>query len=209
MSLATAERLVALCDRLGARADPAPVAADLLGRWAEPGRAYHGMKHLSECLRLLDAAPAEGADRDRVEAALWFHDAVYDSRLPDNEARSAELARQALAALGVPEETAAAVATLVLLTRRHEHPADAEGRLLCDIDLAILGQSEEDFDRYDQAIRHEYAWVPDTIYRRERAIVLRGLLERDRLYATPYFRERLEQPARANLRRALARLDNA
>jgi predicted metal-dependent HD superfamily phosphohydrolase len=100
------------------------------------------------------------------------------------------------------------VASLVLLTRHREHPADAEGRLLCDIDLAILGQSEEEFDRYDQGIRLEYAWVPDIIYRRERATVLRGLLEREPLYATPFFRERFERPARANLRRALARLGN-
>lgn len=206
---ATAERFAALCHRLGARGNPAPVAADLLGRWAQPGRAYHGTEHLNQCLRWLDSIPAEAAERDLVEAALWFHDAVYDSRSADNEARSAELAQGALVALGAPAETAAKVASLVLLTRHREHPADAEGRLLCDIDLAILGQSEEDFDRYDQAIRLEYAWVPDIIYRRERATVLRGLLEREPLYATPYFRERFERPARANLRRALARLGNA
>jgi predicted metal-dependent HD superfamily phosphohydrolase len=206
---ATVERFAALCHRLGASGNPAPVAADLLGRWGQPGRAYHGTEHLNECLRRLDSVPADGAERDLVEAALWFHDAVYDSRSADNEPRSAELARRALEALGVPAKTAAKVASLVLLTRHREHPADTEGRLLCDIDLAILGQSEDDFDRYDQAIRLEYAWVPDTIYRRERATVLRGLLEREPLYATPYFRERFERPARANLRRALARLDTA
>jgi predicted metal-dependent HD superfamily phosphohydrolase len=205
---ATAERFAALCHRLGARGNPAPVAADLLRRWAQPGRAYHGTEHLNQCLRWLDSIPAEAGERDLVEAALWFHDAVYDSRSADNEARSAELARGALVALGAPAETAAKVASLVLLTRHREHPADAEGRLLCDIDLAILGQSEEEFDRYDQGIRLEYAWVPDIIYRRERATVLRGLLEREPLYATPFFRERFERPARANLRRALARLGN-
>ena len=101
------------------------------------------------------------------------------------------------------------VAELVLLTRHDESPSGAEGRLLCDIDLAILGQPTDDFDRYDRAIRLEYAWVPDPAYRRERAAVLRRLLAREPLYATRSFRERYELTARANLRRALAMLDDS
>jgi predicted metal-dependent HD superfamily phosphohydrolase len=208
---ATAERFAVLCRRLGARGDASQAAADLLRRWAEPDRAYHNLDHLRHCLARLDdvTVVGAGADPDLVEAALWFHDAVYDARSADNEARSAELAREALAMLGVPDETARRVAALVLLTRHREPPTEPEGRLLCDIDLSILGESADDFERYDQAIRREYAWVPDPIYRRERAAVLRGLLERQPLYATPHLRERYEQPARANLQRALARLGDS
>jgi predicted metal-dependent HD superfamily phosphohydrolase len=206
---ATADRFAVLCRRLGARVDASQVAADLLRRWAESDRAYHNLDHLRHCLARLDDATDAGADPDLVEAALWFHDAVYDARSAENEARSAELAREALAALGVPDQTARRVAALVLLTRHREPPTEPEGRLLCDIDLSILGESAHDFDRYDQAIRREYAWVPDPIYRRERAAVLRGLLEREPLYATPHFQERYEQSARANLQRALARLSDS
>jgi predicted metal-dependent HD superfamily phosphohydrolase len=206
---ATAARFAALCRRLGASGDPAPAAADLLRRWAEPGRTYHGVDHLQDCLARLDRAPADGADRDLVEAALWFHDAVYDSRAADNEARSAELARATLTALGVPDHRASAAADLVLSTRHREPPRGPEARLLCDIDLAVLGDPAEDFDRYDQAIRLEYAWVPEATYRRERAAVLRALLAREPLYATAHFRDRYEPSARSNLRRALARLGEA
>jgi len=205
---ASAERFTALCRRLGAPGEPATVAAELLRRWDEPGRVYHGLEHLRDCLARLDAAPRDGTDRDLVEAALWFHDAVYDPRSADNEARSAELAARTLAGLGLPDRTVAKIAELVLLTRHREPPADPEGRLLCDIDLAILGDPEQEFDRYDRAIRREYAWVPEPVYRRERAKVLRGLLDREPLYATGYFRDRYEVPARANLRRALARLSD-
>jgi predicted metal-dependent HD superfamily phosphohydrolase len=203
---ATAARFAALCRRLGAIGDAAGIAGDLLRRWAEPGRAYHGLEHLEDCLARLDEAPPDGADRDLVEAALWFHDAVYDPRAADNETRSAQLARRALEELGVRSEIVSRVGDLVLLTLHREPPTDPEGRLLCDIDLAVLGGSAEDFDRYDQAIRLEYAWVPDSVYRRERAAILRGLLARAPLYATAYYRERYELPARANLERALARL---
>jgi predicted metal-dependent HD superfamily phosphohydrolase len=204
-----AERFALLCRRLGAKGDAAPVATDLLRRWAEPGRAYHGHAHLRHCLARLDDTPGDGVDHDLVEAALWFHDAIYDPRATDNEARSAELARGALTGLGVPDKIAGRVAELVLLTRHGEAPDSAEGQLLCDVDLSILGESAEEFDRYDQAIRREYAWVPEPIYRRERSAVLRGLLAREPLYATPRFRERYELAARDNLRRALARLGDA
>ena len=95
------ERFIALARRLGARTDPAPVAADLLSRWSEPARTYHSLRHLDDCLAELDAAPTLGADGDMVEGALWFHDAVYDPRAGDNEDRSATLARERLTKIGV------------------------------------------------------------------------------------------------------------
>ena len=201
-------RFIGLAGRLGATADPAPAAADLLTRWAEPVRTYHSLPHLDDCLQQLDAAPVAGADRDLAETALWYHDAVYDPRRSDNERRSAELAREQLTALGVAGSRVAGVAALVLLTRHHELPEDADGRLVCDIDLSILGRPADEFERYHREIRAEYQWVPEMQYRRERAAVLRDFLLRDPLYLTPHFRERYEQSARINLRGAIARLEN-
>ena len=100
-----------------------------------------------------------------MEAALWFHDAVYDSRAGDNEARSAEWARRALAELGIPPAVADDVARLVRLTDHADPAPDPAGRLLCDIDLAILGREPEAFDTYDRHIREEYAWVPEADFR--------------------------------------------
>jgi predicted metal-dependent HD superfamily phosphohydrolase len=201
------DRFVALTRRLGAGADASPVAIDLLRRWAEPARRYHSLRHLDDCLSHLDAAPDQGADRDLVEAALWFHDAVYDPRAGDNENRSAGLAAEWLTKLGLPGTRAEAVAALVRLTRHRERPDHADGSLVCDIDLSILGRPAREFDAYDRDIRAEYQWVPDRDYRRERAAVLRRFLGWEPLYLTPYFRERYEQPARANLRRAIAALE--
>jgi predicted metal-dependent HD superfamily phosphohydrolase len=195
-----------LLRRLGAAGDPQPLASAVLAAWAEPDRRYHDLNHLRDCLAELDRVPADGADRDRVEAALWFHDAIYDPRADDNEARSAELARRALAELGVQSAVADDVARLVGLTR-HTGPAlDPSGQLLCDIDLAILGREREAFDAYDRQIREEYAWVPEPDFRAARIGVLTGLLARAPLYQTEHFRRRYETVARTNLARALKRL---
>ncbi|HKU63021.1 MAG TPA: hypothetical protein VJQ44_17600 [Gemmatimonadales bacterium] len=201
------DRFLALARRLGATADPTPLTTELLTWWAEPARAYHSLRHLDDCLTQLDIAPDVGADRDLVECALWFHDAVYDPRRDDNEPRSAELARERLSTLGIATSRGQGVARLVLLTRHRERPDDPDGRLLCDIDLSILGRPADEFDRYDREIRAEYQWVPEAVYCRERAAVLRGFLAWDPIYLTPYFRARFEQPARANLRGAISRLE--
>jgi predicted metal-dependent HD superfamily phosphohydrolase len=204
---ATGARFAELVRRLGATRDPLPVADELLAAYAGPARAYHGVAHLDDCLRRLDETPTADVDRDRVEAALWFHDAVYDSRASDNEARSGALARETLVALGISRSVADDVARLVSLTDHRSPPSDAEGALLCDIDLSILGRPPDEFDAYDAAIRAEYAWVPDETFRAERARVLRSLLVRNPLYATEAIRRRYEVAARTNLGRALRRLE--
>ena len=195
-----------LLRRLGAAADPRPLADAVLAAWAEPDRRYHNLDHLRDCLAELDGAPADGADRDRVEAALWFHDAIYDPRAGDNEALSAQWARHALPELGVPSTVADDVARLVELTHHTDPAPDPSGRLVCDIDLAILGREPEAFDTYDRHIREEYAWVPEPDFRAARAAVLAGLLARAPLYQTEHFRRRYETVARTNLERALKTL---
>ena len=61
----------------------------------------------AECLALLDAHRAAAERPAEVALALWFHDAIYDVHRHDNEAQSADWARDALTAAGVPDEAAA------------------------------------------------------------------------------------------------------
>ena len=109
--------------------------------------------------------------------------------------------------LGIATVVAEDVARLIRLTDHRTPPSDDAGRLLCDIDLSILGRSSEAFDAYDAAIRAEYAWVPEAAYRAGRREVLGRLLAREHLFGTDQFRRRFDLRARANLRTALARLD--
>ena len=84
--------------------------------------------------------------------------------------------------------------------------ASLDAQLLVDIDLSILGGPAERFERYDQDVRTEYAWVPGLRYQEARAQVLQSFLDRPRLYHGEHAATLLEAQARINLAAALSRL---
>jgi predicted metal-dependent HD superfamily phosphohydrolase len=187
--------------RTGADVDAA--GAELLARWSEPHRRYHTVDHLRAVLSLLDGTPAP------VRLAAWFHDAVYDPRAAGaaNEEASADLAAEVLTALGLPTGTVDEVCRLVRLTAGHApDPGDEAGELLCDADLAVLAAPPEAYETYAAAVREEYAHVPDEAFRAGRAAVLAALLDQPVLFR---HHPGWEAPARANLRRELATLNQA
>ena len=128
---------------------------------------------------------------------------MYRPRAKDNEARSAEVARQGAAVLGLPVKLAQRAGELILATTHERVPDDPDARLVCDCDLAILGRPEAEFAIYEKAIRREYRWVPFPLYRRGRAAVLREFLDRPTIYGTARFREKYEAAARGSLMRVL------
>jgi predicted metal-dependent HD superfamily phosphohydrolase len=199
-------RWLALWYRLGAKGSARSVFAKLAQAYAEPSRAYHNTEHIRDCLSQLDLSRKLARKPDQVEAALWFHDVVYVPGAADNEDRSASLAETALAACAAPLETGRQVAEMVLATRYLAVPRDPDAQLVCDIDLSILGREPAVFDRFERAIRQEYAHIAEPEYRHERAAVLARFLRREPLYQTEYFRDRFEQPARTNLKRVLRAL---
>ncbi len=117
------------------------VRDELIARHGEPHRRYHTMVHIEDCLDKLAACDDLSADERRLlEAALWFHDAIYDPTRNDNEAESARLAEDRLAAMVEPAAFIAEVSRLILLTAGHTvSPGDRLGARLVSIDLSILG----------------------------------------------------------------------
>lgn len=193
-------RWQASCQALGLRQD-LTLAESLLAAWSEPQRYYHSLQHLDECLAALAQWRHLAGEPELLALALWFHDAVYDPRAHDNEARSADWARSALPALGLPEEACERVARLVLATRDHV-ASDADMGLLLDLDLAILAASPQRFAAYERQIRDEYAFVPEPDFRTGRGRILQGFLARDRLFVTEALHAAWDGRARANLRLA-------
>ncbi|MDE2488699.1 MAG: phosphohydrolase [Alphaproteobacteria bacterium] len=181
---------------------------ELEAAYSEPHRRYHTLAHVQACLDLLARrADLDAAERRLLSWAIWFHDAIYDPRASDNEARSAELALAQTPALGASPDDAAEVARLVRLTAGHEvAEGDRLGAVLVGIDLAILGAAGSAYDAYARAVREEYGFVPEEAWRRGRAAVLQRFLAAPVIYADPELRMEREAQARANLVRELSSL---
>lgn len=184
------------------------VRDELIARYSEPHRRYHTMTHIEDCLAQVAASTdMDENQRALLDAAIWFHDAIYDATRKDNEAESAKLAAERLTAEGAPPAFIDEVVRLILLTSGHSVQAgDAVGARLVSIDLSILGAEPDRYDAYAAAIREEYAHVPEPLYRAGRAAILGRFLESGVLFADPVWAGRYETQARSNLTREIAAL---
>lgn len=194
---------------------PTGMQAALESAYATPPRVYHNFGHVETLLRHFDEVSAHDgwAQPREVRLAILYHDAIYDARAGDNEARSAYLAVESIARW-LPDAgiDTARVAHLIRLTARHgqlspddfaddPHPDDA--RRFLDCDMAILAADEVAFDAYDRGIAAEYRHVPRWLYAVNRRRFLKSLLARPRIYLDDGFHVRLDAQARHNLRRAV------
>jgi predicted metal-dependent HD superfamily phosphohydrolase len=194
-------------------ADPG-LWAEARAAYASAGRHYHTWAHVADVARWFGIVAAEGPGwRSPVDVfcAVLAHDAVYDVTRADNEAASAELARRwCHERLGRDPEAAV---RMVLATAGHGAPppsGDADLLSFLDCDLAILGAAPDGYDRYAAGVEAEYtAFLPVELYRAGRKRFLERMVAQEHLFHTPFFRARLGDAARANLRRELARRDQA
>jgi len=178
---------------------------------ATPPRAYHHFGHVNALLehyRRVAAGPGWVHPREVYLAAL-YHDAVYVAGRKDNEVRSAQLAREAIAhwlpGQGLQVDR---VEALILATARHGQlqvgDVDDETALFLDCDMAILAAPAEVFDAYHRGVAEEYAGVvPGWLYRAGRRRFLQGLLRQPRIFLSAFFHAQFDAAARANIRRTL------
>jgi predicted metal-dependent HD superfamily phosphohydrolase len=181
--------------------------ADMATLYSGGGRYYHTLRHVEAILGYIDDLRPLAMDHMMVELAAWFHDIIYDPRAKDNEAQSAVYAREALGGQGLSQEVQERVAGLILATTTHEPVEnDIDAQILLDADLAPLAADEAIYDRDAQAIRKEFAWIPEAEFRANRASNLAKFLDRPRLFQTDLFFETLEDRARRNITREIAAL---
>jgi len=162
----------------------------LVGLYGEPTRHYHTLEHVAACLREADGllAMQPTLDRDRMELALIWHDAVYVPGQKENERLSAELLNALRDVLTVRDRNTVEYAcTTIVATAAHDadwYGSDALSAVL-DIDMSILGQDEATYD----------AW------RVGRGGFLAETLTRKKIYTLDVMRGRYEIRARENMRR--------
>ncbi len=173
---------------------------NLVAMYSQNHRHYHNLEHIAEMLKVAGRLRKFAENSNAVQLAVWYHDAVYDPKQRDNEAKSADFAKNVLEELGVSSPMIATVTNLILATAHAtSHELNADVRVLLDVDLAILGSGDTRYARYAADIRREYAWVPDAEYAAARVAVLDGFLARQRVYHTDIMFLEGEGSARRNM----------
>ena len=116
----------------------------LKGNYLQESRFYHNLSHVKALLTLSEALEDKVQDRQVIHFAIWFHDAIYDSKRNDNEEESASLAAKLMEQLQVNPDSIELVRNLILATKDHRgKDLSHDAKLFLDMDLAILGSSEE------------------------------------------------------------------
>ncbi|MEM9539266.1 MAG: hypothetical protein AAGA60_07100 [Cyanobacteria bacterium P01_E01_bin.42] len=183
-----------------------PPLTPILLAYGESHRYYHGLRHLEECLSLCDC---HSFNSPEVEAALWFHDVIYNPREANNEEKSADYARQVLEEVGIGKKQQKAIANCILATRHDIPPDNLLAATVISIDLAILGSDSERYREYSQAIRLEYNWLSDRQFNEGRDRVLRSLLQRPKIFLIEPLFSQLEDLARINIQTELQALKSS
>ena len=189
------------------KAEAAELFKKIAKEYQTENRKYHKFEHIEKMLAFLQTYEQEIKDNVGVKLATYFHDIIYDTKAKDNEEQSAQYAQNFLAPFGIPDDTTKHILSLIHATIRHEAIAgDTDSAIFLDGDLAILGSSEEEYDKYAAKIRQEYAWVPEDQYRLGRKKVLEDFLNRPKIYFTEWAGKELEVRARKNIKRESAKL---
>ncbi|OCA93048.1 hypothetical protein [Actinobaculum suis] len=202
--------------------------AELIARWSDPARTFHGLSHVVAMLKDLEALITETHSPDVVRLAAWYHGVEFTTpkdagtrRNPgENEFASALAAQSALRELDVPEEASQRVAELIRgMASKHPEkwaviggstsgpvdPRDIDLMVLRDAHLAVLAEPPQRYRSYLDCLRREYSFYDDSSYYRGRSSVIQKLLSRKYLYFTPTARQ-WENSARQNLTAELDRI---
>lgn len=178
---------------------------DLERRYSEKHRFYHNLRHIEECLAEFSEVEHIIPNPFEVWLAIWFHDAVYDPKVRDNEERSSLLAERSLET-ALSRDSVQLVSQLIHSTKHDSVSIDSNHQYLADIDLSILGQNTERFTEYEMDIRREYSWVAEDRFKEGRMEILKRFLERSRIYQTCHFYDKYEKKARENLTQPIKKL---
>lgn len=170
--------------------------------YTEKHRTYHNLTHLEELFHYFDRYSNELSQPNIVSFSIFYHDIVYKIWNTNNEEKSAEMALNKLQKLNLSPFFLEGIKSQILTTKTHKATSN-DTQFLIDFDLAILGQSGEEYQKYAKNIRKEYEKVPSFLYKKGRKKVLQHFLTKKTIYQTEIFRNKYEIQARTNLENEL------
>ncbi len=159
----------------------------IMDKHTEPHRFYHNTSHLVSLLENLEKFDLPKHKKGFLTYMIFFHDLVYNPMEKDNENRSAVLYEEFAEKSGLTEHLRQKGVDIIMGTKNHAlAPSNELMDTFLDLDLSILGSSVEKFLEYEQNIRLEYSFVPDSIYEVERNKIMKTLKGE---YRTPKAKE--------------------
>lgn len=146
----------------------------ILKKHSEEQRHYHNLNHLIELFLHSKELKLNCWEDQVLGFSILFHDIIYNPQSKTNEEDSAKLFLEFAQEVGLPEATSSRVKEFILATKTHENKnQDPLLDLFLDLDLSILGADPVRFTRYEEEIQKEYSFVPQEIYKVERAKVMK------------------------------------
>lgn len=179
---------------------------EIFTKYSDVKRHYHTIDHLEAMISILNEVKENIEDWDTTLFAVFYHDIIYKASSSTNEADSAKLAMERLNALAYPANKIAKCANMILATKQHLTSEDNDTNFILDADLAILGTNEEDYQKYKDQIREEYAIYPDFMYNAGRRKTMQKFLKNDSIYKTVFFTTKFNQQAKNNIEKELLEL---
>lgn len=184
---------------------PLGMVKGLLGLYEKPKRFYHTFTHIEALLKLYHQLRAHWKNPIEVYLAFLYHDVVYEFGAKDNEEQSALVAKQQIQFyLPDMQIDIKRVMNLIRQTANHEsltkEELDEEEKIFLDCDMSIIGSKPSIFQQYEEQIEQEYTQVyPQFLYRLGRKKFRMKLKNKERIFFSDLFHERLDKQARENL----------
>ena len=119
---------------------------NIVACYGKPNRFYHILEHIVSMLDKFETVSDQVKNPDAVRLTIWYHD------IADSEEVSAHQAELDIKEMGLSDYLIKLVCCdlsnngLIMATKHKSQPQDLDTMFLLDLDLAILGSAEKEFD---------------------------------------------------------------
>ena len=166
--------------------------------YTTPTRYYHNLNHLLHIYNELKPLKFSQKVWQELQFSLFYHDIIYNIKKEDNEKESAIFAKNQLSLLQINKKSIQRISKLINETKVHK-PTSQINAYFLDADLAILGSSNFEYQKYIRNIRKEYSFYTDEPYKKGRKKVLESFLNKEKIFHTQYFYNKYEEQSQNNL----------
>jgi predicted metal-dependent HD superfamily phosphohydrolase len=178
-------------------------------------RCFHNVELPMTLLRALETVQDRIRSWPTIEIAVWWSKSVFVPGAPDNADKSAERMWSDLCGLAANSLLEPAATMIrhaeIFETPRQRMTAFVEGdmRYFIDAHISLFGTSTFRFTTLEDLYRKEALQViPECRYQTQRLILLKRILQRNRIYYTDEFSSSLEDITRENISRLIHSLES-